>query len=86
MVYATGCWKVHMTDLKEPRSEHTTAFPLYNSQGEETVFVETGSGGNLNKVHGLHGFSGSNLTEDILGQWYLVNAINYLVEQYETYL
>ena len=46
MVYATGCWKVHMTDLKEPRSEHTTAFPLYNSQGEETVFAETGSGGN----------------------------------------
>ena len=39
--------------------------PLYNSQGEETVFVVTGSGENLNEVHGMHDFSGSNWMTDI---------------------
>ena len=38
---------------------------LYNSKGEEIVFVVTGRGGNLNEVHGNHGFSGSDLMVDI---------------------
>ena len=38
---------------------------LYNSQGEETAFVVIGSSGNLNEVHGMHGFSGSYSMADI---------------------
>ena len=39
--------------------------PLCNSQGEETVFIVTGSGGNLYKVHRMHVFSSSEWMADI---------------------
>ena len=37
--------------IQQPEKEDDS---LYNSQGVETVFIVTGSGGNLNEVHGMH--------------------------------
>ena len=39
--------------------------PLFNSQGEETVFIVTGGGGNLNEMHGVYIFSGSDWMANI---------------------
>ena len=38
-------------DQTSPRRK---MIPLYNSQGVETVFVVTGSGGNSYKMHGMN--------------------------------
>ena len=71
MVYGIECWRVHnydwskRTQIRAYNSPRRKMIPLYNSQGEETVFVVTGSGGNLNKGHGVHGFSSSNWMADV---------------------
>ena len=56
---------------------------IQQSDMEETVFVVTGSGGNLYGAWD-ESFSGSDWMADIRGQWYLDKSVNYLVEQYET--
>ena len=51
---------MYKTDLKKTNPDQSIQQPekeddsLYNSQGEETVFIVTCSGGNLNEVHGMH--------------------------------
>ena len=77
-----------MTDLKEPRSEDKTAREgrrfhyrsLYTAKGEETVFVVTGTGGNLYEVHGMH------VLVVLIGEAVLMSTHSLCFEQkYENY-
>ena len=71
MVYGTECLRVGAyywskgIQIRAFNSPRWKMISLYNSQGEEIIFVVTGRGGNLNEVHGNHGFSGSDLMADI---------------------
>ena len=59
------------TRIKAYISPRRKLIPLFKSQGEETIFVLTGSGGNLYEVHGMHGLVvliGWQIYEDI-GTW-----------------